>query len=117
MVLVVDAAKGIQAQTAECIVIGELAADDMVVALNKIGAWLGSRSPKVTLMPAVYQTKHPRHWTTYAPPLCTASADQFPEEKRERYCRKAAKLVGATLAATKFAGCPVVPVAARPGTR
>lgn len=42
-------------------------------------------------------------------------ADQFPEEKRERYCRKAQKLVGATLAATRFAGCPVVPVAARPG--
>ena len=44
-------------------------------------------------------------------------ADQFPEEKRERYCRKAGKLVGATLAATKFAGCPVVPVSARPGGR
>lgn len=42
-------------------------------------------------------------------------SDQFPEEKRERYCRKAGKLVGATLAATKFAGCPVVPVSARPG--
>ncbi|KAI3436710.1 hypothetical protein D9Q98_006125 [Chlorella vulgaris] len=78
MVLVVDASKGIQTQTAECIVIGEVAAADMVVALNKI--------------------------------------DQFPAEKRERYCRKAQKLVGATLAATKFAGCPIVPVAARPGT-
>jgi len=43
-------------------------------------------------------------------------ADQFPAEKRERYCKKAQKLVGATLAATKFAGCPVVPVAARPGS-
>ncbi len=43
------------------------------------------------------------------------AADQFPEEKRERYCRKAQKLVSATLAATRFAGCPVVPVAARPG--
>lgn len=37
MVLVVDAGKGIQTQTAECIVIGEVAAADMVVALNKIG--------------------------------------------------------------------------------
>ncbi len=46
---------------------------------------------------------------------CLVPADQFPEEKRERYCRKAAKLVGATLAATKFARCPVVPVSARPG--
>ncbi|PSC71534.1 Selenocysteine-specific elongation factor [Micractinium conductrix] len=77
MLLVVDAAKGIQPQTAECIVIGEVAAGDMVVALNKI--------------------------------------DQFPAEKRERFCRKAQKLVGATLGATRFAACPVVPVAARPG--
>ncbi|EFN58810.1 hypothetical protein CHLNCDRAFT_48540 [Chlorella variabilis] len=77
MVLVVDASKGIQTQTAECIVIGEVAAADMVVALNKI--------------------------------------DQFPAEKQERYCRKAQKLVAATLTATKFAGCPIVPVAARPG--
>ena len=50
-------------------------------------------------------------------PSAPACADQFPEEKRERYCRKAQKLVAATLAATKFAGCPVVPVAARPGAR
>lgn len=41
MVLVVDASKGIQTQTAECIVIGEVAAADMVVALNKIGMWPG----------------------------------------------------------------------------
>ena len=40
MVLVVDAGKGIQTQTAECIVIGEVAAADMVVALNKTGAEL-----------------------------------------------------------------------------
>jgi len=41
MVLVVDAGKGIQAQTAECIVIGEVAVgpQDMVVALNKTGGW------------------------------------------------------------------------------
>jgi hypothetical protein len=48
------------------------------------------------------------------PPACLP-ADQFPPEKRERYCRKAQKLVAQTLQATRFAGCPVVPVAARPG--
>ena len=41
MVLVVDAGKGIQTQTAECIVIGEVAAADMLVALNKIGEGAG----------------------------------------------------------------------------
>jgi selenocysteine-specific elongation factor len=47
--------------------------------------------------------------------LVIIPADQFPEEKRERYCRKAQKLVAATLETTKFRGCPIVPVAARPG--
>ncbi|XP_062550434.1 selenocysteine-specific elongation factor [Armigeres subalbatus] len=36
MVLVVDIGKGIQTQTAECLVIGELTCQRMVVALNKI---------------------------------------------------------------------------------
>lgn len=37
MVLVVDVTKGIQTQTAECIVIGEITTDNMIVVLNKIG--------------------------------------------------------------------------------
>lgn len=39
MLLVVDVTKGIQPQTAECIVIGEttVATGDLVVALNKTG--------------------------------------------------------------------------------
>eukprot|EP00775_Hariotina_reticulata_P012357 gene12357-12491_t len=36
MVLVIDITKGLQAQTAECLVVGEIAARNMVVALNKI---------------------------------------------------------------------------------
>eukprot|EP01031_Cornospumella_fuschlensis_P044838 gene44838-54837_t len=36
IVLVVDVNKGIQTQTAECIVIGEITSDNMIVALNKI---------------------------------------------------------------------------------
>ena len=36
MLLVVDITKGIQPQTAECIVIGEITTDCMIVALNKI---------------------------------------------------------------------------------
>ena len=36
IILVVDVNKGIQAQTAECIVIGEITTDRIVVALNKV---------------------------------------------------------------------------------
>mmetsp|Transcript_10918 Transcript_10918/g.32591 ORF Transcript_10918/g.32591 Transcript_10918/m.32591 type:complete len:694 (-) Transcript_10918:28-2109(-) len=36
MVLVVDANKGIQTQTAECLVIGEITTEDLVIALNKV---------------------------------------------------------------------------------
>jgi selenocysteine-specific elongation factor len=36
MILVVDANKGIQTQTAECIVIGEITTDKMIIVLNKV---------------------------------------------------------------------------------
>nr|ADI46882.1 SelEFf [Volvox carteri f. nagariensis] len=36
MVLVIDITKGLQAQTAECLVVGEVATSRMVVALNKV---------------------------------------------------------------------------------
>ena len=36
MILVVDAVKGMQTQTAECLVVGELLTDKMVVVLNKV---------------------------------------------------------------------------------
>lgn len=36
MLLVIDISKGIQTQTAECIVIGEITCDKMIVVLNKI---------------------------------------------------------------------------------
>ena len=38
IILVVDVMKGIQAQTAECLVIGEITTNRMIVALNKIGS-------------------------------------------------------------------------------
>lgn len=36
MILVVDINKGIQTQTAECLVIGQITCDRMIVVLNKI---------------------------------------------------------------------------------
>ena len=36
MILVIDITKGIQAQTAECLVIGEILTDDMIIVLNKL---------------------------------------------------------------------------------
>ena len=36
MMLVVDITKGMQTQTAECLVIGEITCDKMIVVLNKI---------------------------------------------------------------------------------
>ena len=36
IILVIDANKGIQTQTAECIVIGEITTDAMIIVLNKI---------------------------------------------------------------------------------
>ena len=36
MILVIDITKGIQAQTAECLIIGEILTNDMIIVLNKI---------------------------------------------------------------------------------
>ena len=36
IVLVVDVNKGLQTQTAECLVIGEITCDQMIIALNKV---------------------------------------------------------------------------------
>lgn len=36
MILVVDIVKGMQTQTAECLVIGEILCDKMIVVLNKV---------------------------------------------------------------------------------
>ena len=36
MLLVIDVTKGIQTQTAECLIIGEITCDRMLVVLNKI---------------------------------------------------------------------------------
>ena len=36
MILVIDVTKGMQTQTAECMVIGEITCDHLIVVLNKI---------------------------------------------------------------------------------
>lgn len=68
---------GLQTQTAECLVIGELTTDKLVVALNK--------------------------------------ADLLPAETRAATLDKLRRRLAATLAATRFAGCPLIAVSARPG--
>lgn len=37
MILVVDITKGVQTQTAECLVIAETLLDNLIVVLNKVG--------------------------------------------------------------------------------
>ena len=59
--------------------LGELATDHLVVALNKV--------------------------------------DLLPVEAREKLVGKARKRLMQTFALTKFAGCTVVPVAAKPGAK
>lgn len=43
MLLVVDITKGIQTQTAECLVIGEITCNKMIVVLNKIDLILNEK--------------------------------------------------------------------------
>ncbi|XP_029851825.1 selenocysteine-specific elongation factor isoform X4 [Aquila chrysaetos chrysaetos] len=77
MMLVIDVTKGMQTQSAECLVIGQIACQKMVVVLNKI--------------------------------------DLLPERKRQSAIEKMTKKMQKTLENTKFCGCPIVAVAAKPG--
>ncbi|KYO24844.1 selenocysteine-specific elongation factor isoform B [Alligator mississippiensis] len=77
MMLVIDVTKGMQTQSAECLVIGQIACQKMVVVLNKI--------------------------------------DLLPEGKRQAAIEKMTKKMQKTLENTKFHGCPIVAVAAKPG--
>ena len=77
MVLVMDVNKGIQTQTAECLVIGEITNDKLIVVLNKL--------------------------------------DLLPPDSRDDAIAKMSARIRKTLAATKFADAPIIPVAARPG--
>ncbi|XP_052093234.1 selenocysteine-specific elongation factor-like [Mytilus californianus] len=77
MVLVIDIVKGMQTQTAECLVIGEITCPKMIVVLNKV--------------------------------------DLLPPDKKEALIEKMKKRMQKTMETTKFAGCPIIPVAARPG--
>lgn len=68
---------GVQAQTAECLVVGEIATRHLCVVLNKV--------------------------------------DLLPADVRPKLIAKAKKRLAQTLAATTFAGCPMVAVSAKPG--
>ena len=68
---------GVQAQTAECLVVGEIATRHLCVVLNKV--------------------------------------DLLPADMRPKLIAKAKKRLVQTLAATTFAGCPIVAVSAKPG--
>lgn len=53
MLLVIDSTKGVQTQTAECLVIGELTVNNLVVALNKVDMFEeGEKDPKFIKMKA-----------------------------------------------------------------
>ncbi|XP_028680079.1 selenocysteine-specific elongation factor [Erpetoichthys calabaricus] len=77
MMLVIDVVKGMQTQTAECLVIGEITCPRMVIVLNK--------------------------------------TDLLPEGKRQAAIEKMTKRIQKTLENTRFSGCPVISVAAKPG--
>ncbi|XP_066520617.1 selenocysteine-specific elongation factor [Hoplias malabaricus] len=77
MLLVVDVVKGMQTQTAECLLIGQLTCSRMIVILNK--------------------------------------TDLLPRDKKQSVIDKMTKRMHKTLENTRFKGCPVIAVAAKPG--
>ncbi len=96
MLLVIDITKGIQTQTAECLIIGEITCDKMLIVLNKIDLVEESkRKPtieKVTVL-SCYETKVPN--------LIDLTV-------------KMSKRLQKTLENTKFANCEIIAFAANP---
>ena len=58
MLLVIDITKGIQTQTAECLIIGEITCDKMLVVLNKID--LVEENQRQTMIDKVSKKKQSR---------------------------------------------------------
>ena len=63
MILVVDITKGVQTQTAECLVIGEITCSKMIVVINKIDSIAADKREKaiekvfvVTYFRRIYET-------------------------------------------------------------
>ena len=56
MVLVVDVTKGIQTQTAECLVIGEITCDTMLVVINKIDLLPKDKREQAVEKVVIYQS-------------------------------------------------------------
>ena len=57
MILVVDIVKGMQTQTAECLVIGEILCEKMVVVLNKVDLIeQAKRQSTVEKVPIIHQS-------------------------------------------------------------
>lgn len=92
MVLVIDVTKGIQTQTAECLVIGEILNDTLVVVLNKLDMLPEPREEKYYTMPwyRLYATR--MHAM-----LCCAmiqarqDEDAHPQDaRRDQVCARAA---------------------------
>ncbi len=75
IVLVIDANKGIQTQTAECIVIGEITTSSLIVVLNKIDLIpIEEREAKLEKITARIQNALSTTKFKDAPIICTAAA-------------------------------------------
>ena len=65
MILVVDITKGVQTQTAECLVIGEITCSRMIVVINKIDSVAADKREKtiekvfvVSYLRRIYEIKN-----------------------------------------------------------
>ena len=67
MILVVDITKGVQTQTAECLVIGEITCSKMIVVINKIDSVAADKREKAiekVLVVSYLRRIHGTYWLT-----------------------------------------------------
>lgn len=107
MVLVVDVVKGVQTQTAECLVIGEVTTDNMIVVLNKVDMLDALASPTaLTLGSDTASGDAAAHKKKLKQPKGGTAADLLASAERK---------VRSVLKSTRFADAPIIALSAAPG--
>lgn len=112
MMLVVDVVKGVQTQTAECLLIGELTCPCMVVVLNKTD--LLPPNKRQSAIEKMTKRLHKTLENTRCACVCVCVLLR-PCHFNHSLIITALSILNMTFLSVRFKDCPVIAVAAKPG--
>ncbi|XP_059246429.1 selenocysteine-specific elongation factor isoform X3 [Mustela nigripes] len=111
MMLVIDVTKGMQTQSAECLVIGQIACQKLIVVLNKTDLLAeGKRQAAIDKM-----TKKMQKTLENTNQLSVGAPDPLAALLWEPFICWTTFMEASTEEMARFRGAPIIPVAAKPG--